>query len=96
MMRLLPNEEIVRELKRYRYDRTGQTLGGYRVPLKTFGIYAGISRQMLGHYINGVFCPSEPTRRRISQAIIDIRAGRLRFRRRGQSWVPEGAAVEAI
>jgi len=95
-MQPLPLEDIVRELKRYRYDRTGQTLGGYRVPLKTFGEYVGISRQMLGRYINGQDRPREPLRRRMSQAIIDIRAGRLRFRRCAQEWVTEGDAVEAI
>lgn len=93
---VLSQEEIVRELKRYRYDVTGETLGGNRVPLKTFGDFVGLHRDSLNKFIHGDMGIREGTRRRLSQAILDIRAGRLRFVRRDQVWHAEGPAVEAI
>jgi hypothetical protein len=92
----LPREEIVRELKRYRHDRAGETLGGKRVPLKSFADFVGISRQALNEMIHGEMGIAEHTRIRMTQAILDIRAGRLRFRRRDREWIAEGPAVEDI
>jgi hypothetical protein len=96
MMAPLPVDEIVRELKRYRYDFHGSEFGGARVPIKTFGDHVGISRQMLNRYIHREGEPTEPTRRRLTQAIQDIRSGRLRFERRNRIWQAAGPAVEEI
>ncbi len=95
-MNLLSREEIVRELKLYRYDRAGETLGGARVPLKVFGEHVGVCRQALNAYIHGDHGMTEPTRARLSAAILDIRAGRLRFERRDRAWHARGEAVESI
>ena len=93
-MILLSKEEIIRELKRYRYDRVGAEFGGCRVPLKTFADHIGTSRQALNGFIHGDFGISDPMRARLSQAIADIRAGRLRFAREGQQWSAKGEAVK--
>lgn len=90
MSDLLSQEEIVRELKRYRYDHS------IRVPLKTFGEHVGLNRQSLCNYINGTMGMKPATRARLSKAILDIRAGRLSFVRRNQVWQVAGQAVEAI
>lgn len=94
-MNLLSREEIVRELKIYRHDHEGVTYGA-RVPLKTFGEHVGVCRQSLNAFIHGDYGMSEPTRARLSQAIMDIRAGRLRFVRRDRQWQATGPAVESI
>lgn len=91
----LSREEIVRELKLYRFDRRGIEIG-HRVPLKVFADHVGISRQSLNNMINGIYGMREPTRMRLSQAIHDIRAGRLRFVRNGPVWEAAGEAVESI
>ena len=96
MTPLLSREEIVRELKRYRYDRHGAENGGFRVPLKVFAEHIGLCRQTINSYIIGDFGISEPARARLSQAIADVRAGRLRFVRRNRVWQAEGKAVEDI
>ena len=96
MTPLLSREEILRELKRYRYDRHGAENGGFRVPLSTFAEHIGLCRQSINSYISGDFGISEPARARLSQAIQDVRAGRLRFVRRDRVWRAEGDAVEKI
>lgn len=86
----LPQDEIIRELKRYRYERD---LG---VKLKTLGEHVGIHRNTLNAYLNGEFGISEAHRRKLSRAIREIRAGRLKFGRRDRVWQALGKAVEAI
>ena len=93
---LLSVAEIIHELKRYRYDRAGATLGGHRVPLKVFGDHVRVPRQTLNSYIHGEHGMTEATRVRLSQAILDIRAGRLRFERKDRQWRPAGPAAESI
>lgn len=86
----LPNDEIVRELKRFRYDRSR------RIPLKVFGDHVGLHKNTLCAYINGTIGPSEPARAKLSAAITAIRDGRLKFVRHGKVWHAEGKAMEAI
>lgn len=94
-MNILSKDEIVRELKLYRYDRNGAELGA-RVPLKTFGEHVGVCRQSLNAYIHGEVGMTDGTRARLSQAIHDIRSGRLRFERKNRQWLATGPAVESI
>ena len=95
-MKLLSVEEIIRELERYRYDVTGATMGGHRVPFKVFADYVNMPRQTLQGYITRAFKPSDAARERLSVAMHDIREGRLRFVKRKYNWFAEGEAVKGL
>jgi len=92
----LPEAEIVRELKRYRYDPHDiDNTGRGRVPIKGLSDYLGIRRECLHRYI---FYGRIPKRRIVplSDAIMAIRNGKLKFVRHGQTWNVEGAATRVI
>ena len=90
---LLTDEEIVRALRRFRYDR--EFRGLKRVPLRTLAELIGLSHMTVyeamktdppGRRRN----ISELTRARLSWAITAISEGRLRFRRIRHVWTVEG------
>jgi hypothetical protein len=85
---MLPDAEIVRALRRYRFDR--QFRGPRRVPIKTLGDFVGLSHETLFQAMKGPV--SDRTRSKLSWAIVAIGEGRLRFRRRGHVWNIETTA----
>ena len=82
--RVLTASEIVRELRRYRYDRAR----GKRVPIRALADLVGLSHETLYAAIKRAEV-SDFVRSRLSWAIIAISEGRLRFRRYGQQWEVE-------
>ena len=90
---LLTDAELVRSLRRFRYDR--ELRGPRRVPIRTLAEIVGLSHTTIYQAMR----PDLPTRpRRISETtrfklsfvIKAINGGRLCFRRRGQIWDAEG------
>jgi hypothetical protein len=86
----LPSVDVVRALRRYRYDSTFR--GQRRVPIRTLAAMVGLSYETLYQTIRSGRA-SERTRSKLSWAITAINDGRLRFSRRRQTWEPEGPAV---
>ena len=94
---LLSDEEIVRALRRFRYDP--EFRGPRRVPIRVLADLIGVSRMT----IYGVMRPdlrtrpkrmiSERTRAKLSPAIAAILDGRLRFRRTKHVWEIEGSML---
>jgi hypothetical protein len=87
---VLPASNVIRALRRYRYE--AHFRGERRVPIRTLAGLVGLSHDTL-------YCAmrfgrtSGRTRAKLSWAIIAIGEDRLRFRRRRQTWEPEGPAV---
>jgi hypothetical protein len=79
---MLSDAEIVRALRRFRYDRTFR--GERRVPIKTLGDYVGLSHETLYQAMKGSI--SDRTRAKLSWALAAISDRRLQFRRRGREW----------
>ena len=90
---LLTDAEIVRALRRFRYDP--EFRGPKRVPVRVLAGLAGLSHMTLYEAMRPDL-PTRPkriselTRIKLSGAIREILAGRLRFRRRRQVWEIEG------
>ena len=90
---LLSDAEIVRALRRFRYDP--EFRGPKRVPIRVLAGLAGLSHMTLYEAMRPDL-PARPrriselTRIKLSGAIREILAGRLRFRRRRQVWEIEG------
>ena len=97
MRGLLTDAEIVRALRRFRYD--SEFRGPKRVPIRMLADLVGVSRMT----IYGVMRPdlptrpkgmiSERTRAKLSPAIAAISDGRLRFRRTKHVWEIEGSML---
>jgi hypothetical protein len=90
---LLTDDEIVRALRRFRYDR--EFRGPKRVPLRTLAELLRLSHMTIYEAMR----PDPPGRRRrisehtlarLSWAITAILEGRLRFRRTRHVWTVEG------
>ena len=93
---LLTDAEIVRALRRFRYDQ--EFRGPKRVPLRALAELTGLSHMTLYEAMRPELppCPrriSELTRARLSPAITAILEGRLRFRREKQIWVVDGSML---
>jgi hypothetical protein len=82
--RILSEEEVRRWLRRFRYENRYRK-GRDRVPLKVVAEFVGINRDTLYAAIDGGRI-SEVTRSRLTWVINAIEQGRLRFKRRGQTW----------
>jgi hypothetical protein len=82
--RILSEEEVRRWLRRVRYERRYRK-GRDRVPLKVVAEFAGINRATLHEAIKGAPI-STVTRSRLTWIIDAVEQGRLRFKRRGQTW----------
>jgi hypothetical protein len=96
MRSLLTDAEIVRALRRFRYDR--ELRGPKRVPIRTLAEIVGLSHTTIYQAMRPDLPArprriSETTRIKLSFAVKAINGGRLRFRRRGQIWDAEGAAI---
>jgi hypothetical protein len=87
---ILPASDVVRALLRFRYDR--EFRGQRRVPIRTLATFVGLSHETLYQAMR-VGTASECTRAKLTWALRDIAEGRLRFRRRGQRWEPEGHSL---
>ena len=97
MRGLLTDAEIVRALRRFRYD--SEFRGPKRVPIRVLADLIGVSRMT----IYGVMRPdlrtrpkrmiSKRTRAKLSPAIAAILDGRLRFRRTKHVWEIEGSML---
>ena len=90
---LLTDDEIVRVLRRFRYDR--EFRGLKRVPLRTLAELIGLSHMTIYEAMKPDLPGrhtriSESTRARLSWAITAISEGRLRFRRTRHVWTVEG------
>jgi hypothetical protein len=85
---MLPATDIVRALRRYRFDR--QFRGLRRVPIKTLAEFVGLSHETLFQAMRGKI--SDRTRGKLSWAIVAVGDRRLRFRRRRQVWQIETTA----
>jgi hypothetical protein len=81
--RLLPANEIVRELRRFRYE--SEFSGARRVPISCLASLCGIDRQTIYTAMMGQEV-SHAVKAKLSWAIVLIREGRLRFTRRRQRW----------
>ena len=93
---LLTDAEIVRTLRRFRYD--SEFRGPKRVPIRTLAEIVGLSHTTIYQAMRPDLPTrprkiSETTRVKLSLVIKAISEGRLRFRRRGQIWDAEGAAI---
>jgi hypothetical protein len=93
---LLTDAEIVRALRRFRYDR--ELRGPRRVPIRTLAEIVGLSHTTIYQAMRPDLPArprkiSETTRIKLSFVIKAISEGRLRFRRRGQVWDAEGATI---
>jgi hypothetical protein len=93
---LLTDDEIVRALRRFRYDP--EFRGPKRVPLRSLAELIGLSHMTVYEAMR----PDRPgrrrnisefTRARLSWAIAAISEGRLRFRRTKHIWTVEGDVV---
>ena len=92
----LSDEEIVRALRRFRYD--SEFRGPKRVPIRTLAEIVGLSHTTIYQAMRPDLPTrprkiSETTRVKLSFVIKAISEGRLRFQRRGQVWDAEGAAI---
>jgi hypothetical protein len=87
---ILPASDVVRALLRYRYDPAFR--GERRVPIRTLATFVGLSHETLYKAMR-VGTASECTRAKLTWALRDVAEGRLRFRRRGQRWEPEGRSL---
>jgi hypothetical protein len=90
---LLTDDQIVRCLRRFRFDP--EFRGTRRVPLRALAELAGLSHQTVYQAMRPDLRTrprriSDLTRIKLSGAIREILAGRLRFRRRRQVWEIEG------
>jgi hypothetical protein len=92
--RLLSQNETQRALRQFRFDRYDdlELRGHKRIPLKALGDFVGLSRWVI-HPIIWTGKMSRRTQELLSPAIISIMEGKLRFRRYGQHWKPEGEAA---
>ena len=93
---LLSDAEVVRGLRRFRYD--SEFRGPRRVPVRTLAEIVGLSHTTIYQAMRPDLPTrprkiSEATRIKLSFAIKAISEGRLRFRRRGQIWDAEGATI---
>jgi hypothetical protein len=93
---LLTDAEIVRALRRFRYDPALR--GPRRVPIRVLADLLGLSHTTIYQAMRPDLPGrprriSETTRIKLSFAIKAINGGRLRFRRRGQIWDAEGATI---
>jgi hypothetical protein len=82
--RILSEEEVRRWLRRIRYERRYRK-GRDRVPLKVVAEFVGLHRDTLYEAIKGAPI-SQVTRGRLTWVIPAVEQGRLRFKRRGQTW----------
>jgi hypothetical protein len=82
--RILSEEKVRQWLRRIRYENRYRK-GRDRVPLKVVAEFVGINRDTLYEAINGGAI-SMVTRGRLTWVIEAIEQGRLRFKRRGQTW----------
>lgn len=95
-MTALPQSYLLRELRRYRYDRRdADNTGRGRIPIKALADYLGISRKSLFLYMEMGRVP-EGRVEILSRAISAISAGKLRFKRHGRQWHVEGEATEVM
>ena len=90
---LLTDDEIVRALRRFRYDP--EFRGPKRVPLRSLAELIGLSHMTVYEAMKPDLPGrrrriSESTRARLSWAITAISEGRLRFRRIRHVWTVEG------
>jgi hypothetical protein len=89
----LTDDEIVRALRRFRYDP--EFRGPKRVPLRTLADLIGLSHMTVYEAMRPDLPRrrrriSEHTRARLSWAITAISEDRLRFRRTRHVWTAEG------
>jgi hypothetical protein len=84
---ILPASDVVRALRRYRYDR--EFRGHRRVPIRLLAGLVGLSHETLYEAMRRGNA-SELTRAKLTRAVMAVAEGRLRFRRRGQVWKIEG------
>jgi hypothetical protein len=95
---LLSDAEIVRALRRFRYDPEFRR--PKRVPIRAVADLAGLSHMTVYEAMRPDLPQrprriSELTRAKLSPTIIAILDGRLRFRRRKQVWTIEGSIFRA-
>jgi hypothetical protein len=93
---LLRDAEIVRALRRFRYDPDFR--GPKRVPIRVLAGLAGLSHMTLYEAMRPDLPMrprriSELTRIKLSGAIREILAGQLRFVRRRQVWEIDGSPI---
>ena len=94
---LLSDEEIVRALRRFRYDP--EFRGQKRVPIRVLADLVGVSRMTIYEVMRPDLRTrpkrmiSERTRAKLSPAIAAILDGRLRFRRTKHVWEIEGSML---
>jgi hypothetical protein len=94
---LLSDEEIVRALRRFRYDP--EFRGPKRVPIRVLADLIGVSRMTIYEVMRPDLRTrpkrmiSERTRAKLSPAIAAILDGRLRFRRTKHVWEIEGSML---
>ena len=94
---LLSDEEIVRALRRFRYDP--EFRGPKRVPIRVLADLVGVSRMTIYEVMRPDLRTrpkrmiSERTRAKLSPAIAAILDGRLRFRRTKHVWEIEGSML---
>jgi hypothetical protein len=93
---LLTDAEIVRTLRRFRYD--SEFRGPKRVPIRTLAEIVGLSHTTIYQAMRPDLPMrprriSELTRIKLSGAVREILVGRLRFRRRRQVWEIEGSPI---
>jgi hypothetical protein len=81
--RVPPVDEIVQELRRYRYDRPFK--GAWRVPIAALVAPCDVDRKTIYTAMMGQ-AVSHAIRAKLSWTIFAIQEGRLRFLRRGQRW----------
>jgi hypothetical protein len=95
---LLSDEEIVRALRRFRYDP--EFRGPKRVPIRVLADLVGVSRMTIYEVMRPDLRTrpkrmiSERTRAKLSPAIAAILDGRLRFRRAKHVWEIEGSMLQ--
>jgi hypothetical protein len=87
---LLSAADVVRALLRFRYDPAFR--GERRVPIRTLAAWVGLSHETLYEAMRAGTA-SECTRAKLTWALRAMAEGRLRFRRRGQHWEPQGESV---
>ena len=94
---LLSDEEIVRALRRFRYDP--EFRGPKRVPMRVLADLISVSRMTIYRVMRPDLRTrpkrmiSERTRAKLSPAIAAILDGRLRFRRTKHVWEIEGSML---
>ena len=94
---LLSDEEIVRALRRFRYDP--EFRGPKRVPIRVLADLIGVARMTIYEVMRPDLRTrpkrmiSKRTRAKLSPAIAAILDGRLRFRRTKHVWEIEGSML---